>query len=310
MSLFKLAGVVFVLICWGVVIFSFDKAPTNKAFTQNVSYSQSPIHPSFDCSRASHLGERLVCGDAALADLDVKLSVLYGRARIATSESKELLFGERAWIEARNACTTNACVTALYNTRISELSQVLAEPIQPPISKSVLEAGLEAAGVANRSPDAMADVVKGFPSAVEAAEREIVDGTADSSLSDALASDPTTGASDEGHSLPALTCDSFQLSMAFYTVYQQKPNPTFFTPSVLARMSKIKLEIIYYTKAYAVARYPDYVNGPDKALDPGKTLKLITYIGDYCTQLYRMHTDTSLQNAIDVSITELRPDDH
>src|SRR5262245_38782185 len=63
---------------------------------------------SFDCGRAASAGEKLVCGDAQLARLDVELARLYRLAldapQLETNLKDELRASQRGWIRGRDDC--------------------------------------------------------------------------------------------------------------------------------------------------------------------------------------------------------------
>lgn len=89
--------------------------------------------PSFDCAQASSSAEELICEDAALAALDVRLAERYQQTLdvIAALDagSAEALQTTRAmqrgWIKGRDDCwkaeDLRACVEAAYLTREAEL---------------------------------------------------------------------------------------------------------------------------------------------------------------------------------------------
>jgi len=86
--------------------------------------------PSFDCSKASGQVEELICKDAGLAALDVKLAGVFKAAEAkATGDMRSYLKTEqRGWIKGRDECwksdDVRACVESEYTHRIAEL-QVL-----------------------------------------------------------------------------------------------------------------------------------------------------------------------------------------
>lgn len=87
----------------------------------------SAANPSFDCAKASHEVEELICKDAELAGLDRSLANLYGIVMKNTSanEQKMLKAEQRGWVKGRNDCWKSddqrGCVKREYETRISEL---------------------------------------------------------------------------------------------------------------------------------------------------------------------------------------------
>lgn len=103
---------------------------------------QAQEGPSFDCAKAESEAEKLVCGDAALAELDRKVAAAYGAALDAAggldagaSEAVETLRAEqRGWIKGRDECWKAAdprdCVEFAYLSREGTLvaEWMLQEP--------------------------------------------------------------------------------------------------------------------------------------------------------------------------------------
>lgn len=95
--------------------------------SSTVVASAAPAHPSFDCAKASHEIELLICRDAELADLDRSLASLYARVLENTPASKRnhLKAEQRGWVKGRNDCWKSAdqhgCVKGEYEYRIGEL---------------------------------------------------------------------------------------------------------------------------------------------------------------------------------------------
>jgi hypothetical protein len=69
------------------------------------------VTPSFDCGKATNAVEKVVCGDAPLAALDVELARLH---RLASSGARAdaLRPSQAKWRDERNACATAADVAA------------------------------------------------------------------------------------------------------------------------------------------------------------------------------------------------------
>lgn len=89
--------------------------------------------PTFDCSRAEHEIETLICQDEELAAKDRKLAEVYKQA-IAAMEKvdaggpeaiQELKTYQRGWIGGRNECwkaeDKRQCTADVYDRRIAEL---------------------------------------------------------------------------------------------------------------------------------------------------------------------------------------------
>jgi uncharacterized protein len=83
--------------------------------------------PSFDCAKATHDVEKLICKDAELASLDNSLSSLYHTLmkNISAAEQKTLKTEQRGWVKGRDDCwkasDMRSCVAGEYRARINEL---------------------------------------------------------------------------------------------------------------------------------------------------------------------------------------------
>ena len=83
--------------------------------------------PSFNCSKATHEIEQLICNDDELAALDVSLSNLYNTVYKNTpaAAQKRLKSEQIGWSKGRNDCWKSddkrACTKGEYETRINEL---------------------------------------------------------------------------------------------------------------------------------------------------------------------------------------------
>lgn len=83
--------------------------------------------PSFDCAKATHEAEQLVCKDPELAQLDRNLAEIYSGLlkRKTGAEREQLKGGQNSWVKTRNECwkakDPHACVQREYQTRIDEL---------------------------------------------------------------------------------------------------------------------------------------------------------------------------------------------
>lgn len=91
--------------------------------------------PSFDCAKAEHDAEQLVCDTPALAALDVELARVFELAVNETARdtdrAKTLKATQRGWIKGRDACWTSdlgmaTCVAHEYAFRIDALRREYA----------------------------------------------------------------------------------------------------------------------------------------------------------------------------------------
>ena len=93
---------------------------------------------SFNCSKASHSSEFLICGDPVLSDLDDQLAATFSAARRRSSNPAQLASEEREWLARRDSCRTAACIAREYRSRIAELGDApsgivsgMEVPLQP-----------------------------------------------------------------------------------------------------------------------------------------------------------------------------------
>jgi len=104
-----------------------DEKSEEASSTVVASAPAATPNPSFDCAKASHEIEELICKDAELADLDRSLADLYAVVlkNTPTSEQKTLKAEQRGWVKGRNDCWKSSdergCVKREYEARISEL---------------------------------------------------------------------------------------------------------------------------------------------------------------------------------------------
>lgn len=77
--------------------------------------------PSFDCSKAKARALLIVCGDDALAKLDLQEDALLRRA-VSRAEQRDAVNAEQdMWLSERNACASAACLARAYYNRIADL---------------------------------------------------------------------------------------------------------------------------------------------------------------------------------------------
>ena len=83
--------------------------------------------PSFNCSKATHEIEKLICSDDELAALDVSLNDLYKAVLKNTpaAAQKRLKTEQIGWSKGKNDCwkedDKRTCVKGEYERRINEL---------------------------------------------------------------------------------------------------------------------------------------------------------------------------------------------
>ena len=84
--------------------------------------------PSFNCRVARGRVERMICGDAALAAQDRRMSSrFYAALATGDPEVRAALRGSRdRWLAFRNRCPTTACVSQAYADRTAEIADIAA----------------------------------------------------------------------------------------------------------------------------------------------------------------------------------------
>ena len=97
------------------------------------SYPEDPslkevISPSFNCNKVRSTAEILICADSELAEMDVHIAFLQGRANAAETDKKE--FARRAtnaltWRDKN--CQDKECLLSWYTKREGELTVKLAQ---------------------------------------------------------------------------------------------------------------------------------------------------------------------------------------
>lgn len=88
--------------------------------------------PSFDCEKARSTPEKLICGDAELAQLDRELGTLYARAKRAASDPEAFQrVSDREWRRRESECGDRDCLLRWYAQRRQQLQEQLAgdEPV-------------------------------------------------------------------------------------------------------------------------------------------------------------------------------------
>ncbi|MET3354869.1 lysozyme inhibitor LprI family protein [Xanthobacter autotrophicus] len=85
---------------------------------------------SFDCTTARAADEKAVCDSCDLAQLDVKMSTLYGvlTKLVAMGQRGMIQDAQRAWLAQRSTCGGDTgCLATAYKGRIGQLETALGE---------------------------------------------------------------------------------------------------------------------------------------------------------------------------------------
>lgn len=118
-------------------IYLSDEAAAEPYLAERPEYAPQPLpKPSFNCAIAGLEAEKLICGSAELARLDVELAEIYDRT-IGRAREYDRAYGpvssqvafitlvqdQRSWIQnQRNRCRTEQCLSSAYQMRINYLS--------------------------------------------------------------------------------------------------------------------------------------------------------------------------------------------
>jgi len=85
---------------------------------------EAAARPSFDCARASHPAEHLLCTHPNLAAMDVRMARAYADAPACGGDRTALRTDQRQWLQhRRNQCSDAACLEDAYQARIAQLEQ-------------------------------------------------------------------------------------------------------------------------------------------------------------------------------------------
>ena len=104
-------------------------AATTAASVPVVAQDETPTGPSFNCRKARTWVERTICRDPVLADKDQRMATAYNslveQAREGGGPGTDLSSfrnEQRRWLARRNRCHTAACLNALYDQRINDVT--------------------------------------------------------------------------------------------------------------------------------------------------------------------------------------------
>ena len=97
------------------------------------SASRAVVSASFDCTNASTKTEKMICGNASIAKLDVELAQRY-KSLMKLSSGRDEVFNrqeQREWLAERNKCAGAKCLIDSYGSRISELDTIIRHMNKP-----------------------------------------------------------------------------------------------------------------------------------------------------------------------------------
>jgi len=109
---------------------------------------------AFDCHAARSTAERMICADRKLGALDDHLDQAYRGALDVAAAPADLRTAQRAWLKQRDACRAAACLTPLYQARLTALA---ATPRAATIAYRSADLGVTFPILANRQIRPCAD---------------------------------------------------------------------------------------------------------------------------------------------------------
>lgn len=77
--------------------------------------------PSFDCSKAVKVDEKLICSSSEISRLDRETSRLYRIARLGSRDRQSTLRDQRAFLAERSKCFDLLCLKQVYEARVTVL---------------------------------------------------------------------------------------------------------------------------------------------------------------------------------------------
>lgn len=125
-----------------------------------LSFSTAGFAASFDCTKATTFAEKEICRDGYLSSMDKILASEYKKAMNSADDKQALQISQRAWLEARDACTIQKCIDKSMSERIAVLTNYprqlnrAAAVIAPPAATASAPRYLPSARADIREPEA------------------------------------------------------------------------------------------------------------------------------------------------------------
>jgi hypothetical protein len=81
--------------------------------------------PSFNCALAATVVETMLCSDVGLAERDRQVAAQYFtlRGTLPPNVRSQLLQSQRYFLDRRSECTTDACLSEVYDNRLRQLAE-------------------------------------------------------------------------------------------------------------------------------------------------------------------------------------------
>lgn len=82
--------------------------------------------PSFDCTKARSIPEKLICSDKELADADNDLNKIFLKAREVTKDKKTFnKINKKEWVWREKNCVDKTCIINWINKRKTQLNETI-----------------------------------------------------------------------------------------------------------------------------------------------------------------------------------------
>jgi uncharacterized protein YecT (DUF1311 family) len=86
---------------------------------------------SFNCAKASHTVEKLICKNPKILGQDWNMAFIYKYALLYGKDSRHLKSTQREWLKHRNQCKNEECLTENYQARTEALITMIDGSIRP-----------------------------------------------------------------------------------------------------------------------------------------------------------------------------------
>jgi uncharacterized protein len=98
------------------------------ALTFAAAPARADDYAPLNCASASSAGEKTICGNYGLGQLEARMATLYqwSTSFVAMGQRGDIQDAQRAFLKERNACGANvACIRRAYDGRINQLQTVM-----------------------------------------------------------------------------------------------------------------------------------------------------------------------------------------
>lgn len=117
----------------GQKLASASDPSTPETAKASASANQATNQASFSCKFAKSAAEKTICGSSNLSALDRQAALLYSQSWGRANDAKRtaLLQTRADFVDRRNKCGSEACMTSAYVARMREMADIMAGRRQP-----------------------------------------------------------------------------------------------------------------------------------------------------------------------------------